>query len=195
MNNQPITNFGGEHHWLSNFHVADVMFEGIMYRSTEHAFQAAKSLDPEERDVVRRAATSGMAKRAGGRNGFVTLRSDWEQIKVEVMTVVVRDKFTRHPELRAQLLATGECHLLEGNNWHDNCWGNCDCGKYPECSYPGKNELGKILMKVRAELQAETCSVCGTTENVANDHAGWGLICESCFKLPPEVIERGQSDN
>jgi len=49
------------------------------------------------------------------------------------------------------LLATGDTKLLEGNRWHDNFWGNCDC---PNCrDKPGLNYLGKILMRVRLELR------------------------------------------
>ncbi len=56
-------------------------------------------------------------------------------------------KFTRHFDLREKLLATGDRKLVEGNTWGDTFWGVCRGN--------GKNHLGKILMKIRAELQAE----------------------------------------
>lgn len=43
------------------------------------------------------------------------------------------------------LLKTGDEELVEGNTWGDTFWGVCK-GK-------GRNELGKILMKVREEFR------------------------------------------
>eukprot|EP00753_Platysulcus_tardus_P007342 PLAT15145.1.p1 GENE.PLAT15145.1~~PLAT15145.1.p1 ORF type:complete len:360 (+),score=42.48 PLAT15145.1:44-1123(+) len=74
----------------------------------------------------------------------VRLRSDWEEVKVDVMSVVVRDKFTRDDGLREKLLATGDALLVEGNNWNDRFWGRCK-GK-------GENWLGRILMAARSDL-------------------------------------------
>ena len=41
---------------------------------------------------------------------------------------------------------------------------------------------------------AGICSVCGTADNVVLDHAGWGWICNACFKLPHEQIAYQQLD-
>lgn len=78
----------------------------------------------------------------------VTLRGDWEDIKVSVMEDVVRLKFAHHPDLRDKLLATGKAKLIEGNNWGDTFWGMVD-GR-------GRNELGKILMRRRERLREES---------------------------------------
>lgn len=47
--NENVKGFFGKYRFLSNFHVADVWFEGILYPSTEHAYQAAKTLNGEDR--------------------------------------------------------------------------------------------------------------------------------------------------
>ena len=44
-----VKGFFGDYRFLSNFHVADVWYEGILYPSTEHAYQAAKTLNEETR--------------------------------------------------------------------------------------------------------------------------------------------------
>lgn len=78
----------------------------------------------------------------------VKLRPDWEQVKTAVMEEVVRAKFTQNPDLAALLLSTGDAELIEGNTWGDTCWGvDLRTGR-------GENRLGRILMKVRAELAA-----------------------------------------
>lgn len=40
-----IKGFFGDYRFLSNFHLCDVYFEGILYPSSEHAYMASKSLD------------------------------------------------------------------------------------------------------------------------------------------------------
>ena len=47
-----------------------------------------------------------------------------------------------------KLLATGDEHLEEGNTWGDTTWGTVNG--------IGENRLGRILMKVRKELQEES---------------------------------------
>ncbi len=141
-----IKQFKGGFDFLSNFHPAHVALDGVRYDTVEHAFQAAKTTDKIERREVRNADTPGKAKKLGRK---VTLRPDWNEIKVTVMTNLVRQKFDRHQELKQQLLETGDAELEEGNTWRDTFWGvSLKSGK-------GRNELGKILMKIRDELQEE----------------------------------------
>jgi ribA/ribD-fused uncharacterized protein len=137
-----IDKFDGDYAFLSNFYEAPCKFEGEVYPTVEHAFQAAKTLDLDERKRIAKAETPGQAKRMG-RN--VSLRADWEDIKTDVMRECLISKFS-HPVLKMQLLATDEEELIEGNYWHDTCWGICSCEK---CNGKGENRLGKILMEVR----------------------------------------------
>jgi ribA/ribD-fused uncharacterized protein len=137
-----IDQFQGDYRFLSNFYPATVVYQGITYPDSEHAYQSAKTLDMAERARIAALPTPAEAKRAGE---ALTYRSDWAQVKYQVMLDCVRDKFTRHPDLRAKLLATGDAHLQEGNTWGDQIWG----------VYQGKgtNWLGLILMQVRSELR------------------------------------------
>jgi len=43
--------------------------------------------------------------------------------------------------------------------------------------------LAENMLKALGQVEG-VCSVCGTTKEVDFDHAGWGWICDSCFKLP-----------
>jgi ribA/ribD-fused uncharacterized protein len=143
MTAAPITAFAGEYRFLSNFYPAAVDLDGSTYPTVEHAYQAAKSLEPSTQAKVKRAPRPGDAKRLGRQ---IRLRPDWEDVKVGIMRDLVRQKFTSHPDLRARLLATGDAELVEGNYWHDTFWGQCPVGT-------GFNHLGRILMEVRAELR------------------------------------------
>lgn len=137
----PVERFAGELAFLSNFHRCAIELDGADYPSLEHAFQAAKTADPRERERIRRAPTPGQAKRLGR---SATLRPGWDRERVQVMRALVLQKFTRHPELKERLLATGGRELVEGNDWGDRFWG--------VCGGQGENRLGRILMEVRAYL-------------------------------------------
>ena len=138
-----VRGFRGEYQFLSNFTPAEVVWDGVTYPTVEHAFQAAKTFDAEEREVVRSASTPASAKKLGK---TVELRQDWQQVKLGIMKELVRQKF-QHPVLRDQLLSTGDDVLIEENWWNDQFWG-VSKGK-------GKNHLGRIIMEVRTELRTQ----------------------------------------
>lgn len=143
-----IDSFTRDYFFLSNFYNVYLEYEGIIYCSTEAAFQAAKSLDISEKMRIARMSPSD-AKKAGRK---VQLRPDWEEIKDKVMYDVCYKKFIDNDalHLKERLLETGKEELVEGNTWHDNYWGNCTCEKCKNIA--GQNKLGKILMEIRKEL-------------------------------------------
>lgn len=145
MKKKMIKSFCCQYRWLSNFWYCEVEIDGKKYRTVEHGFQAMKTLDLEERKQIRLCSTPALAKRLGRQ---VVLREDWEEIKVEVMLGLLRQKFSRKV-FRDRLLSTGKQGIIEGNLWHDCEWGVCFC---QQCGGRGKNMLGKLLMKVRGEL-------------------------------------------
>lgn len=126
--------FRGALRFLSNYYPSPV----FGYPTVEHAFAACKTLDPEQRLAIKRATSPGEAKRLGR---ILTLRPDWEDIKEDVMTRLLMEKFGKHEHLLNLLTATGDLELVERNNWKDRVWGVVD-GE-------GENRLGKILMGLR----------------------------------------------
>jgi ribA/ribD-fused uncharacterized protein len=139
-----ISAFRGQWRGLSNFAPCTVGYDGREYQSVEHAFQAAKTLDPAERGDIARAATAAAAKRLGRR---VALRPDWDAIRIPIMLALLEQKFSRDPH-RALLLLTGQEPLVEGNDYGDRFWGQCPVGH-------GQNWLGHLLETVRACLQLD----------------------------------------
>ena len=138
-----ISNFHGDNFFLSNFFPAPVIYDGETYPTVEHAFQAAKTLDREQRKGIRVAETPAKAKQMGK---VVTLRPDWDQERLATMLELLRQKFSQ-PELRQKLLATDDAELIEGNTWGDRFWG-CEL---VDGQWVGQNYLGKLLMQVRKE--------------------------------------------
>lgn len=137
--NKPIDKFDGEFRWLSNFYHCDVTYEGQSYKSSEGAYQAAKTLDPIERSKFENVS-AGMSKKMGKK---LKLRLDWEEVKDNVMREIIKCKFEQNPNLMTNLINTGNRELVEGNYWGDTYWG--------VCRGVGKNMLGKLLMELREQ--------------------------------------------
>ena len=146
-----IERFRGEYRWLSNFWPAPVEWDGLRYPTVEHAYQAAKTEDPWERQEILHASTPGKAKRLGQK---VTMHPEWDKIKSLVMYELLQQKFASGSGLAQKLLDTGDQRIYEGNTWHDNYWGWCFCDscKTRRTAKP-RNVLGNILMRIREELK------------------------------------------
>lgn len=146
-----IDRFEREYGFLSNFSLSPFTDEcGDSYPTVEHYFQAQKATNMFDFEEIRMAKTPGLAKKLGRQ---IELAPDWESVKEQVMLDGLRHKFAI-PELRDKLLATGDQYLEEGNYWHDNYWGDCDC---PRCKdIMSRNMLGQLLMQVREEIKNNT---------------------------------------
>lgn len=135
-----IDKFDGKYKFLSNFFPRPIEYRGEWYGSVEAAFQAQKVTNATERMKFANLNPSE-AKKLGRR---VTLRSDWEQVKDQIMYELCLEKFS-YRDMFLLLDATGDQELVEGNWWGDTYWG-VSRGR-------GQNKLGKILMRIREELR------------------------------------------
>jgi len=133
--------------------------QGISVPTSEHAYQAAKFKQPNIHRIIAGARSQEENKTvyADGvvskelasifvEQGFI--RPDFEIAKRGIMLAVVTMKFDRNPDLAEMLIATDDEMIVEGNNWGDRYWGVDPIG-----SDNGENHLGRILMKVRRDLQ------------------------------------------
>jgi hypothetical protein len=139
-----VSYFRDEYVFLSNFYPCWVEYEGMLYKSVEHAYQAAKSLSIEDRKKVQETEYAGEAKKLGRK---LKNRNDWEMVKVGIMEQCLLQKFN-DPMLRERLLKLKDYEIVEGNNWGDTFWGIDD-------KKGGKNILGRLIMKIRDKLLKE----------------------------------------
>lgn len=135
-----ISEFRNKYWFLSNFYPCDVVYDGLKFKSVESAFQSAKTPNIEDRKVFINLSARD-AKRQGR---SLMLRSDWENIKEEVMYKCLQSKFS-NKELSKALIETYPHELVETNTWGDTYW-----GIYNKI---GDNRLGKLLMQLRDELR------------------------------------------
>lgn len=137
-----ISGFHGEYEFLSNFYPCSITIpdSDINCSTVEHAYQAAKTLDIDERIYIS-TLRPGDAKKQGRK---VKLRDGWESMKLFIMYELIKIKF-QDGFLRSRLLATWDSILIEGNDWNDCYWG--------VCNNLGSNHLGNILMSIRQLLR------------------------------------------
>lgn len=118
------------------------MYEGLVYPSTENAYQAAKLVDKDR--FVFTMCSPGKAKRLGRE---LKNHTNWDSKKLEVMNTVLLQKFCPGSFLAEKLMNTIFVDIIEGNTWGDTFWGVCDG--------VGENNLGKLIMEIRAQLIEE----------------------------------------
>lgn len=134
---------------FSNLYKREVTFEGVSYKTAEHAYQAGKARKPAVRDWLMAAPSPSLLAMAAHGLYVWDITPDWSKIKFDRMKGILRAKFTQHKDLKALLLATGDARLVESatvDNAVNRLWG--------EVNGVGQNKLGQLLMEVRSELVA-----------------------------------------
>jgi ribA/ribD-fused uncharacterized protein len=128
---------------FSSFSPHAIFLDGTTWPTSEHYFQAQKFEDWKYCFDIQRASSPMIAARMG-RDRSHPLRSDWEQLKDDVMRKALWAKVIQHADVRETLLATGDAIIVEHTS-NDAYWADGGDGS-------GKNMLGKLWMDVRAEL-------------------------------------------
>lgn len=132
---------------FSNFAAFAVQYNGLLWPTSEHAYQAAKFDDAELKEKIRQATTPQEAYDIAHQHEDM-VRATWDAEKVKVMESVVRAKVEQHVLVQRKLLESGDARIVEDSPT-DSFW-----GWGPDKQ--GKNHLGKILMMLRSELQKNT---------------------------------------
>ena len=150
VDEKTVFGFFEDFRFLSNYEECAVEYNGVAWRSSEHAYMVGKCKDVscsffDCKNINQINHMTCHEVRKWGQT--VALRDDWEQIKRAVMLQINLDKYVRNPELREKLIATGDRELVESNHWGDSYWG------WDIKNGSGQNHLGKILMMVRGILR------------------------------------------
>lgn len=132
---------------FSNFSPHPIDLHGTHWSTVEHYYQAQKFVGTPDAVVIPviHAAPTPEQAAALGRSRTRTVRSDWEQVKTQVMHIAVLTKFLTHTDIQAILISTGDRLIVE--NSPTDCYWGCGGDK------TGQNHLGKILMSVRQEIR------------------------------------------
>jgi len=134
-----------EYYCFSNFSSFAVKWRGKLWQTSEHAYQAAHFFKtaPKLAETIYHAKSAHEAYKIAKGNANKAPKN-WEEIKVGIMEEIVRQKLKQHPYIMKKLLQTGTRKIMEDSP-KDPFWG---WGK----DRKGRNELGKLWMKLRGEI-------------------------------------------
>src|SRR5882672_8379333 len=140
----PINFYTPKYYVFNNFSAHAIEFGGEVYPTSEHAYQAAKCTDPQGREAIRNARSPSQAKLLANETYSAAKDPDWGSKKVAVLEEILRAKVDQHPEAQEALRASGNEDIVEDSPT-DYFWGEGADGS-------GQNMLGRLWMKIRAEL-------------------------------------------
>ena len=138
-----------DYYEFTNFYPAKILVDEQMWNTSEHYFQAQKFIGTPFEEMIR-LSTSPREVFELSRMPNVShwCRSDWEEVKIDVMRKALLAKFSQHSYLRRKLLETKGRELIE-HSPYDSFWGDGGNGS-------GKNWLGKLLMEIRDKVCAQS---------------------------------------
>jgi N-glycosidase YbiA len=139
----PIRFYTPRFYVFNNFSAHAIEFEGKLYPTSEHAYQAAKCTAPQGREEIRQARSPLQAKMLANETYRAAKDPDWEGKKVSVLEAILRAKLAQHPEAQEALIESGQEEIIEDSPT-DYFWGEGADGS-------GQNMLGKLWMKLRNE--------------------------------------------
>lgn len=129
-----------------------VKVNNIEIQTSEALYQAMKIPDrpKEQKKIFKRKRPGGIGKYM--KKKYDWWRSDWDEIKVEIMRWCLHVKLAQNWEkFSAVLMETGERTLIEGPP-KDDFWGAV---KIDKKTREGVNMLGLLLMDLREEIKEE----------------------------------------
>lgn len=147
---------------LSNFSAFSINWRGQRFSTTEQAYHWERFWDigipgvretcmrKLHRDFVQNTVSAHEAFRYAQKNKC-DQRPDWDGVKTSCMKRILVAKVDQHKYVRQKLLETGDRELVE-NSWRDDFWGW-------GAERNGRNELGKLWMEIRSELQTDVGNV------------------------------------
>ena len=139
------------HGAFSNLYRREMVFEGKVFATGEHAYQAGKARTVAVRNWLMAAPSPSLLAMAAHGLYYWDVAPGWSTRKFDRMRAVLQAKFSQHADLRDLLLGTGEARLVESatvDSEVNRLWG--------EVNGIGRNMLGVLLMEVRDDLRAFT---------------------------------------
>lgn len=146
MNDDTIAGFFLDGWYVfSNYAPFQIEWRGRVYPTSEHAYQAAHFIDnhPELAEKVRLCRSPREASDMANKNSEYD-DPNWKEKRIDIMEEILRCKLNQH-ELVSATLRNSEDKTIIEMNYDDDFWG---WGR----DRNGRNELGKLWMKLRDEF-------------------------------------------
>jgi len=144
----------------SQWHPSNFTIDGREYNCCEQYMMAKKALTFNDQESYKMIMYSDNPRdqKAFGRRVKNFNAEVWSVISREVVYQANYAKFTQNPELRKQLMATGDLEIVEASPY-DKIWGiglgEEDPRAWDKSTWEGTNWLGEAIMRVRETLRKE----------------------------------------
>lgn len=149
--------------WMSNWTPSNlkIYYDGELFTNSEQIFMYIKAKffgdEDKAKEIVKLGSNPAIAKKLGREvSGYD--EEAWSTSRFDAMYAAVKAKFESDRVLTKQLMETDTKTLVEASPV-DIIWGvgihEKDDAILDENNWKGQNLLGKVLMKVRTELQAK----------------------------------------
>lgn len=136
---------------LSNLYRREVIMDGTRFRCVEDAYQSRKPRRQNVRAWLLAAPTPALVAVTAHALLHWDIAPGWSRFRYAWMLRCLQAKFRQHADLSELLVATGAAQIVEAANIDNEVnrrWGHVN-GR-------GRNLLGRMLMRVRAELGGST---------------------------------------
>ena len=139
-----------ENGWMGNMASYSIEYEGKEWRTSEALFQSMRFEDESIKEIIRLEKSPMAAKMKAKKFRDQMVVVPMSEKDVENMRMCVRLKLEQHPELKEDLIATGNETIYENigkrNGERHKFWG---AKKISDTEADGLNMMGKILMDLR----------------------------------------------
>lgn len=144
---------------FSNFQRCNLVYEGLTFPTTEHAFMWAKAKFFSDKNAMLKILKTDDPLEAKNIGREVKGYNDdqWNAVRYQFMLDINKIKYQLNPGLAKELLKTGTKTLVEANP-RDTIWAvglHAHSREILDSSkWKGLNLLGKLLMEIRDELRS-----------------------------------------
>lgn len=152
--------FWGDEDIYSNFYPAKFSHHGVNFNCSEQCFMYCKAKFFKDDKTAQKILNEKipLKQKHLGRDVTPFDKQVWDEKCMRYMFIACTLKFSLNPELKRQLLETGDRIIVEASPY-DTIWGiglgEDDLRVLDPTKWRGKNLLGQVLMSVRERLRKE----------------------------------------
>lgn len=138
---------------LSNLYVCELHIEGKTYSSIEQAFQYGRAMHHGCTNTANQIKHQDDPHEVMNIMRFFRDDAEWANKRIRVMEGLIKHKVEQCQVFKDALLFSGTHTIIE-NTWNSYWGSGCafDCEAVWSKCFPGQNEMGKLLERIRAQI-------------------------------------------
>ncbi len=139
--------------YFSGYTAHMIKYMDVLYPSAEHAYHCQRYIDEKIIEEIKTARSPFKAWEVSQKYKNQQI-ADFGERKAEVMEEICRAKMQQHEDIQKALLESGDALIVKHISTGPKADGFWDDG----ADGTGRNEIGRIWMRLREELRSGTTS-------------------------------------